>query len=382
MKTGVAHTLEELWMDDPIWTAGLPSELDYMLPEKPSDPEMRESASLWLFEESGAFGFPRNGLEAVGKAWESHRLDCNFAFAGGRVLRESSRGPSRPSIGPEGRSDVLGAGPLVFRCVEPFRKWVVSYDGEAFVGSIQQQIAREFAVYADAGPYSFQRTAISYAVELTMVTPAWVQDYRTEKLNSMSDKERVDAGLMGYGYRIEQLFRAEGTLTVDGARRDFKAVGSRIHRQSVRPMAAFRGHCWQSAVFPDGRAFGYIAYPLRPDESEEDRYNIGYFYQNGRMYPARARSIPFLRKIMPRGDDVSLELETEFGVTRIEGSTDLSTFHLGNQGVNGFNNQQSGACYRLDGMAAFGMIERSSPADLCTIAAYADALTVSPARGS
>ena len=44
-------------------------------------------------------------------------------------------------------------------------------------------------------------------------------------------------------------------------------------------MAAFRGHCWQSAVFPDGRAFGYIAYPLRPDESEEDRYNIGYFYQ-------------------------------------------------------------------------------------------------------
>jgi hypothetical protein len=85
---------------------------------------------------------------------------------------------------------------------------------------------------------------------------------------------------------------------------------------------------------------------------------------------------------MPRGDDVSLELETEFGVTRIEGSTDLSTFHLGNQGVNGFNNQQSGACYRLDGMAAFGMIERSSPADLCTIAAYADALTVSPARGS
>ena len=79
-------------MDETIWTAGLPLELDYMLPAKPSDPEMRESASLWLFEEGGAFGFPRNGLEAVGKVWESHRFDCNFAFADGRVLRESSPG--------------------------------------------------------------------------------------------------------------------------------------------------------------------------------------------------------------------------------------------------------------------------------------------------
>jgi len=377
-----AEIAREPWMDDDIWTAGLPSNLDYMLPEKPLDPEMRESASIWLFEEGGAFGFPRNGLEAVGKVWENHRIDCNFAFADGRVLRESSRGPTRPSGGPEGRSSVLGAGPLVFRCLEPFRRWAVSYDGEAFEGSVQQQIARRFAVYADAGPYSFPRTSLSYEVELTMVTPAWVQDYRTEKLDGMSDKERVDAGLMGYGYRIEQLFRGEGVLTLDGVKRDFRAVGSRIHRQSVRPMAAFRGHCWQSAVFPDGRAFGYIAYPLRPEEREEDRYNIGYLYQNGRMYPARAKSIPFLRRIVPRGDDVSVELVTELGVTKIGGSTELSTFHLGNRDVNGFNNQQGGARYRLDGMTAFGMIERSSPADLCTIEPHGSAPATSSTQGA
>ena len=106
---------------------------------------------------------------------------------------------------------------------------------------------------------------------------------------------------MGYGYRIEQLFRAEGTLRLDGRTRDFKGVGSRIHRQSVRPMAAFRGHCWQSAVFPDGRAFGYIAYPLRDGEREADRYNIGYLYQDGKMYPARARSIPSCEGYRRRG---------------------------------------------------------------------------------
>ncbi len=354
-------------MSDSMWTGGLPLELDYMFPEKPADPEMRESASIWLFEDSGAFGFPRNGLEAVGKVWENHRFDCNFALAGGRVLRESSRGPTHPPIGPDGRSNVLGAGPMSFRCVEPFRKWVVSYNGMAYDGSVQQQIARQFSVYADSGPYDFPRTPLSYQVELTMVTPAWVQDYRTEVLAGMSDKEKADAGSMGYGYRIEQLFRGEGNLTLDGVTRDFKAVGSRIHRQSVRPMAAFRGHCWQSAVFPDGRAFGYIAYPLRPGESEEDRYNIGYFYRDGQMYPARAKHIPFLRKIMARGDDVAVEMETDFGVTKIGGTTELCTFHLANQSINGFNNQQSGVRYTLDGMTAFGMIERSSPSELCTI---------------
>lgn len=356
-------------ISDDLMSGGLPLDLDYMLPGKPDDPEMRESASIWLYEENGDFAFPRNGLEAVGNVWENHRFDCNFAFRDGRVLRESSRGPTHSPIGPDGRSNILGAGPMSFTCIEPFRTWVVRYDGEAYEGSVQQQIAREFGVYADAGPYDFPRKPVSYEVELTMVTPAWVQDYRPEKLAGMTDKEKADAGSMGYGYRVEHLFRGKGKLTIDGATRDFTCLGSRIHRQSVRPMAAFRGHCWQSAVFPDGRAFGYIAYPLRPGESEEDRYNIGYVFQDGKMYPARATKIPFLRNIMPRGDDVSLELESDLGITKIGGTTELCTFHLGNPGVNGFNNQQSGVRYTLDGMSAFGMIERSSPGELCTIIA-------------
>jgi hypothetical protein len=354
-------------MNDDTWSGGLPSELDFMISAKPADPEMRESASVWLFEESGAFGLPRNGLEALGSVWEKHRFDCNFALAGGRVLRESSRGATQSSLDSDGHSRVLAAGPMSFRCIEPFRKWAVSYSGAAYDGFVQQQIAREFAIYADAGPYAFPRTPISYEVELTMAAPAWIQDYRAEKLAAMSAKEKADAGSMGYGYRIEQLCRGTGILTLDGVTRNISVVGSRIHRQSVRPMAAFRGHCWQSAIFPDGRGFGYIAYPLRPGESENDRYNIGYLYQHGKMYCARARNIPFLRKIMPQGDDVSVELETELGVAKIGGVTDLCTFHLGNQGVNGFNNQQSGVRYTLDGVTAFGMIERSSPAELCTV---------------
>ena len=51
-----------------------------------------------------------------------------------------------------------------------------------------------------------------------MVVPAWTQDYRVEKLAGMSEKQRTDAGLMGYGWRIEQLFRATGEARKVGHR--------------------------------------------------------------------------------------------------------------------------------------------------------------------
>lgn len=61
--------------------------------------------------------------------------------------------------------------------------------------------------------------------------------------------------------RYEQLFRCTGTLTLDGETRRFNANGLRIRRTGFRAFAGFWGHCWQSATFPDGRAFGFNIYP-------------------------------------------------------------------------------------------------------------------------
>lgn len=346
------------------WYGGLEPQLDAdMFPGRPDDPEMRESASVWLFEDNGDFAFPRVGIEAQGAVWDNHRYDYNGAFRGGRILRQSARGATLPSAG-----GVLGADGVRFQCVEPFRKWRLTIEDSPYESRIEQQIRGNFRVFADAEiDPALPRAPIRLDVDLTMAAPAWTQDYRKEKLAGMSEKQRTDAGLMGYGWRVEQLFRAEGELTIDGQTRRFTGQGSRIHRQSVRPMGAFRGHCWQSALFPDGRAFGTIAYPLREGETEADRYNVAYFYQDGEWLEARATKIPFLRKIMASGDDVSLELETARGVTRIGGVTTLGTFHIGNPGVNGMNNQQGAVLYELDGMQAYGMIERSSPVELCEV---------------
>jgi hypothetical protein len=337
-------------------TNGLTPDHDLVFPAKPEDPEMRESTSVWLFEENGAFGFPRIGIEAEARAWDARGYQANLALGGGRVLVGRGQGPGPSPFGPDGRPTILGAGPLVFRCLEPFRRWTMSFDGEAVEGSVEQQIARTI----DRN----NRRPVRLEVEMEMATPAWVQDYSPEKLARMSEAEASEARSMGVGWRLEHTFRATGRLTVDGSTREFRALGSRIKRQSVRPLGGFRGHCWQSALFPDGRAFGYIAYPPFRDGSAP--YNEGYVFQDGKMVRARATRIPWLRRLVGAGDDATLELESELGVARIEARTLLSTFMIMGKADGlpvDFNLQQGGACYTWDGMTSYGMIERSATGD-------------------
>jgi hypothetical protein len=118
-------------------------------------------------------------------------------------------------------------------------------------------------------------------------------------------------------------------------------------------------------VFPDGRAFGCLAYPPLPDGTE--RYNDAVIYQDGRLIPARIVSPPFLRRIVFAGDDVSVELESALGRTRISGVTALSTFRIGNPDIGGLNLQQGGGRFTWDGQSAYGMVERSSHESLTTL---------------
>ena len=73
-------------------------------------------------------------------------------------------------------------------------------------------------------------------------------------------------------------------------------------------------------MFPSGRGFGYIAYPPRPDG--EPAFNEGYVFSgDGALIPARVVEAPWLRRLQPLGEDVSLVLETADGTVRIAGSS-------------------------------------------------------------
>jgi hypothetical protein len=176
-----------------------------------------------------------------------------------------------------------------------------------------------------------------------------------------------EGDLMG-GPRFEQLFRATGSLRVGDEEYNLDGGGLRIRRQGVRRLATFRGHAWQSAIFPSGRAFGHCIYPPRTDG--KPTFNEGYLFEgDGSLIPARVVQAPWLRTLQPRGQDVSVVLETDKGTTTINGETIISTFHVigGDDGKGGgFNLQQCIARYTWDGETANGMLERSSPSELVT----------------
>ena len=205
-----------------------------------------------------------------------------------------------------------------------------------------------------------------------MAVPPWVQGTLSAESGERL-KTSIEGALMG-GARYEQLFRATATLTTGAEQHDFTGTGLRIRRQGVRRLAGFWGHSWQSALFPSGRAFGYIAYPPRPDG--EPTFNEGYvFGGDGGLVPARVVEAPWLTTLRPRGENVALTLETRTETVHIEGETILSTHDVYHddkmfssealrQEMSSFPAlQQAGVRYRWDGEEAFGMLERSNPLD-------------------
>ena len=80
-------------------TGGIDPAREFVFAERPDDPEMRDSVSLWIVDDKGEVGLPRIGIEAVGGHWEEHGLQVNVAFPDGLVFRLRSDGKAWPTDG-------------------------------------------------------------------------------------------------------------------------------------------------------------------------------------------------------------------------------------------------------------------------------------------
>ena len=237
-------------------------------------------------------------------------------FPDGRVYRLREDATSWPVEGPDGRPAVLGAGPLAFTCVKPFDTWTMTFDGKAV-----QTSSADLAGGRKDGPL----VDLRFEVEATLAVPPWVQGALQADAASAL-KTSVEGDLMG-GDRYEQLFRATGSVRVAGEERFVHRQRTADPAQGVRRLEGFWGHCWQSALFPSGRAFGYIAYPPRPDG--RPTFNEGYLFDgDGDLIPARVVEAPWLtpaeaarRGRLGRAGDRRRH-------RRIEGETVLSTHDI------------------------------------------------------
>jgi hypothetical protein len=225
-------------------------------------------------------------------------------------------------------------------------------DGVAFETSLGDQMAGRLPTRAPDVPVAIE-------LDIRSAVPPWENGALVPEAGRVL-AEQEEGALMG-GPRFEQLFRVSGTFRVGGDEHRVDGGGLRVRRQGIRQLARFWGHAWQSAVFPDGRAFGYIVYPPRDDGLPT--YNEGYLFRGeGDLVPATVVEAPWLRRLRPSGEDVSVVLRTEDGVTEIAGETQISTFSaIGIEQGSFPILHQAIVRYSWDGQSANGMMERSMP---------------------
>ena len=334
-------------------SGGLSEDLEYLFPEQPTDPEMRESVNAWVWDSKGEVGLPRVGVEAMADQWDTHDVQVNVALADGRVYGIFGPGPRHDSIAPDGRARTLGAGALSFEMIEPYRVWRIQIHGEAAAGSVAAQI--DGAVPGQGDPIRMDAE-----IELRPAVPPWMNGALLPEAGRVLDTQE-EGDLMGHPWRFEQLCRATGSLRIGDEAFEIDGAANRIRRQSIRRLVKFRGHVWQASLFPSGRGFGYIAYPPRRDG--KDTYNEGYVFEgDGALVPARVVHAPWLSSLKPKGQDVSCVMETVTGsAVTISGNTTASTFMVMPPEVGGgMQLQQALVRYRWDGEESIGMVERST----------------------
>ncbi|HXY91282.1 MAG TPA: hypothetical protein VEP49_02295 [Acidimicrobiia bacterium] len=337
-------------------TGGLGDDREYVFATQPDDPEMRESVNAWIWDRGTDVGMPRIGVEAVADQWDTHDIQVNIGTGDGRVFNMFGSGKVHDPLGADGRPRLLGAGPLSFELVEPFRHWRMRLEGLAVESTSANQIS---GVRPDAEP----SVPVEIEIDLLAAVPPWENGALLPEAKRILD-EQDEGALMG-GPRFEQLSRATGTFRVADAEHRIDGGALRVRRQGVRRLGTFRGHAWQSALFPSGRGFGYIVYPPRDDGLPT--YNEGYLFEgDGELVPAWVVDAPWLRRLRRGAEDVSVVLETAQGTTRIGGESVMSNFTvMGGVGSNPAYPvlQQAITRYTWDGESANGMMERSTPGD-------------------
>lgn len=332
-------------------SGGIDPTREAVFASQPDNPEMRDAVNVWIESSDGRFGM-RIGIEALAETWEGHDIWLDIAFADGRVISFRENHKPVSALDNDGRATIRGAGPIRFQCVKPFGHWSVNFKGLA-PETTAAHLANGILINAP------EPVAVEFDLNMTMAVPPWVPGSLIKEAGDILSGKQGEF----MSPRYEQLFHVSGSLRVGNEFIDMSGNGLRIRRQGVRRLDGFWGHCWQSAVFPSGRAFGFNTYP--PKSDGQPTYNEGYIFDGTSLIPARAIQIPWLDRLQEHGDDVSFVLETADGTVAIEGETFINTRSV-NKGSAVLPPdfpivQQAHARYRWNDEETFGMIERSSP---------------------
>jgi hypothetical protein len=282
----------------PDLSGGLPPEREEICRTLPDVPFWSENLLFAIYDPTSDVGLWLH-LGTVPNDWTMWH-EMNYALLPGDEGVLSMWSYHR--TGPERRP--AGAG-TEFCCIEPFRRWHVSFDGFGLHTSNESMQAG----LARVGPN--RRFVVD--LEIESVTPAW--DAHTASTRSTGRGSMHDQSWAKEHY--EQLYRARGMLVFGSDQIPFDGYGWRDHSQGPRGGsggAPWGGHIITGTMYDSGRGWGLSRY-WTPDGtiSLEGGWVAG---ADGVLRHAEVTEAPRLRELVMRGEELPIGLRWPGGELR------------------------------------------------------------------
>lgn len=227
-------------------SSGLPASMEFMVQTEPVEPFWSENILFALYDPTRDIGMWLH-LGTVPNDWHlwEDRIFLTLPNGGG-TLNMSAFHATVPELRP-------GASCLHFRCIEPFRRWKITFDGFA-LHTTEASMA--------AGDYVSHRRRLKIELDVECTTPVW--DAHTAK--SEPGKGGMDTQSWAKEH-YEQLFRATGTMRLEKDEYPIDATGWRDHSRGPRggnTRDPWGGHVIVGCQFPSGKAMIFSQY-WKPD---------------------------------------------------------------------------------------------------------------------
>ena len=333
------------------WTAGLDPNKEYSTQEQPTEPFWCENLLFAGNDPVSQIGFWLH-LGTVPNDWTmwEDRVLVTLPDNGG-VLSMWAYHRTAPENRPAGSN-------LSFKCLEPFRRWQVTFDGFA-------QHIKTADMAAGLAPDSLKKK-LKIVLDVTCVTPVWDAQTSAHGAHGKGDMDNQSWAKEHY----EQLWRATGTVTVDGVDYPWNGGGWRDHSRGPRggnTADPWGGHFITGILMPSGRGAIMSSY-WRPD-GVINLEGAQITHADGTVHEAEVVEIPRLSELTLTGETITPKLKWDGGTANFTLTTEQSIWtSLQKRLAVGKDLEGPGLMYVLnfgtvewDGEQGLFYIERSDP---------------------
>ncbi|MGE0384186.1 MAG: 6-phosphofructokinase [Gammaproteobacteria bacterium] len=289
-------------MIDRDLSSGLAPGKEAVVAVEPTEPYWTENLLFALYDPKADIGFwlHLGSMPNDWGMWEDRVLGC-LPTEGTLTMWAYHR--------PQQAMKPAGAN-LSFRCIEPFRRWRVDFDGYA-------QYVSDIAMQAGMAPDGLRRRLV-IELDIDCATPVW--DAHAAATSALGKGGMHSQNWAKEHY--EQLYRARGRVLVDGEEIPFDGTGWRDHSRGPRGGPSgdpWGGHVIAGCLYPSGKAWIFSRY-WKPDGTinlEGGCVVDG----EGRFHFAEVVTAPRLSRLRMSGERLPIGLRWPGGALNLEMTT-------------------------------------------------------------